>query len=429
MPTVAPPEIQTGEDPGLQTADNHQTARRAAIWYVQGVWQLRSLTRFTTGIHPVAKDVLLAVVLAVTLIVDLAGQDLPAESAFREADPFGYVLVVLLVLPLAVRTLLPLTVFFTILAAASATAALLYLPSSFGFGLIIATYTVARWCERPTSWVALILGQAFVTGAKLRALAAGIDINWFVWPIDAVYIGGAWFLGDSIRTGHRYAEELEANREELARRAIAEERARVARELHDTVGHSVSVMVVHAGAAEAVIDTDSQQARQALQSIGTVGRDTLAEMDRVLDVLSTDGESDTTRPGLAHLNALVDEYRQLGLDVHVSVEGQPVPLSPKLDLPAFRIIQEALTNTLKHAGTHQAEVTVTYGTRNLALKIRDDGRGSPRVTTRGRPRAGRGLVGMRERVSMLEGRFEAGPDPEGGFVVSAELPITGGDRR
>ncbi len=169
--------------------------------------------RRARALPPVVQDTALATVLAATLVYDLVRQDVPPGSPIRPADPLGYVLVALLVLPLALRRRYPVGVFTAILLVAVVVVALFYRPTSFGFGLIIATYTVARWCEPRASVIALLFAQAFGVYVKLRAIGLGIDVGWFEWPIDVVYFAAAWFLGYSIRTQQQYATALEHSRE------------------------------------------------------------------------------------------------------------------------------------------------------------------------------------------------------------------------
>jgi signal transduction histidine kinase len=376
------------------------------------------------AVPPTLRDTALAVVLTVPLLIDLARQEVPPGGPLRAADPLGFVLVALLILPLAVRRRYPIAVFSVILVDVIIVAALFYRPVSYGFGLIVATYTVAAHVPRPRSWVAHWLAQAFVIGIKLRAIAAGLDVGWFAWPLDMVYVGAGWYLGDTIQTRRRYADQLEHSREELARHAVIEERTNIARELHDAVGHAVSVMVVHAGAGERSIDSSPEKARRAFRAIGQVGRESLDDMDRLLGVLrsdETDGNA-LLRPSLANLPHLVDEFTDLGLDVTTTVVGTPSRLGPGVDQAAFRIVQEALTNTLKHAGPTRAEVTLRYGGDRLDVEVRDCGPRSGLTHRDPIERHGRGLTGMRERVEVQAGSLDLRRCPDGGFLVVARLP-------
>lgn len=388
---------------------------------------MRPITRLASAaasVPPTLRDTALAVVLAVPLLVDLARREIPEEGPFRAADPLGYVLVALLLLPLALRRRYPVVVFAVILVDAIVVAVLFYAPASYGFGLIVATYTVAAHVPRPGSWAALWLAQAFTMGIKLRAMAAGVEVGWFAWPLDMVYVGAGWFLGDTIQTKRHYADQLEHSREELARHAVIEERTNIARELHDAVGHALSVMVVHAGAGERSVDTRPERARRAFQAIGQVGRESLDDMDRLLGVLRSDETSGNAllRPSLVNLGHLVDEFTVLGLDVSTSIVGPETRLSPGVDQAAFRIVQEALTNTLKHAGPTTAEVTIRYGYDRLDVEIRDRGPRAGLAHSRPIESHGRGLTGMRERVDVQAGSLDVGPCSDGGFLVAARLP-------
>jgi signal transduction histidine kinase len=207
-----------------------------------------------------------------------------------------------------------------------------------------------------------------------------------------------------------------------AREAVAIERARIARELHDVVAHSMSVMVVQAGAARAVLGADPAQAEAALGRIEETGRTGLADMRRLLGILKADGD-DTglePQPGLRALDGLLERVRSAGLPVEAMVYGEPRTLPPGVDLTAYRLVQEALTNTLKHAGTASARVVIRYADRSIELEVADDGRGPPPESA---PSGGHGLVGMRERVALFGGTLETGGRPGGGFRVTARIPV------
>jgi signal transduction histidine kinase len=383
------------------------------------------LVRWVRSIPPLVQDTALALVLTVTLVIDLARQDIPPGGPVRPADTLGYVLVAMLILPLALRRRLPREVFLLVLVDAVVVGLLLYRPTSFGFGLIVATYTVARWCDPSLSLFAFVIAQAFGIFIKARGIAAGLDPGWFSWPLDAVYFGAAWFLGYSIRTRNEYAIALEKNREALAERAVQDERTRIARELHDAVGHSISVMVLHAGGAERVLDSNPDRARRAMVAVGDVGRAALAEMDQLLGILrAADGEANPIlRPSLTNLDDLVDDFRELGLDIDTEIDGDPVPLPPVVDQSAFRIVQEALTNTLKHAGPTRAEVSVTYSGSDVIVDVRDHGGQGPHGGTMAVDHHARGLIGMRERATLVKGDLDVGPCDDTGFRVRARLPI------
>jgi signal transduction histidine kinase len=217
------------------------------------------------------------------------------------------------------------------------------------------------------------------------------------------------------------AEQAEHARAEEERRAIAAERSRIARELHDVLAHSLSVMVVQSGAARRIVERDPERAAQAAELVRETGREALAELRHLFGpVRRGEGEELSGPPSIVRVEQLAARTRAAGLDVRVEVEGTPVELPPGVDLTAYRVVQEALTNTLKHAGSANAIVTVGYGANELAISVEDDGTpGEGALDESG----GHGLLGMRERVALYGGAIEAGPRPGGGFAVSARLPI------
>jgi signal transduction histidine kinase len=254
----------------------------------------------------------------------------------------------------------------------------------------------------------------------LAGLLGQSAMNFFTTTVEdtvfaMVLAGGAWALGEAARNRRKAIHEG-------ARRAVGDEQARIARELHDVIAHSVSVIVVQASAAEDVFDTRPDLARAALRSIEQAGRDALGELRTLLGGESP-GDPDPTRPqpGLARLDELAEPLRLAGLEVIVRSEGEAPKLPAGVDLSAYRIVQEALTNTLRHARATRAEVTVRYADRAVDLEVRDDGRGVPLVADVNG--AGRGLVGMRERAALLGGTLEAGPLAGGGYRVHAHLPL------
>ena len=297
------------------------------------------------------------------------------------------------------------------------------------------------------TWLAivLLLGSAGFYAAPRRAivaLAVAIGAYWMSrvisapaensdWFFTPAIMAGAWVLGRAFRNRRLAARSLEARadrlereQEERARLAAAEERTRIARELHDIVAHNVSTMVVQAGAGTRVLERDPNRARAALASIESSGRQALAEMRRLLGILRTDrdGLALAPQPGLAHLDALIDDVRGAGLPVELTVVGEPLALPSGIDLSAYRIIQEGLTNAIKHAGAAHAEVVVRYGEREVEIEIVDDGRGIAESAGDG-ARTGHGLVGMRERVNLYGGRLETGSRESGGYRVHACLPV------
>ncbi|HZA82059.1 MAG TPA: sensor histidine kinase, partial [Actinomycetes bacterium] len=240
-------------------------------------------------------------------------------------------------------------------------------------------------------------------------------------------LAAAWMLGDGARrrleaiaTAQQRAAELELARDELARRAVTEERLRIARELHDVVAHSMSIIAVQSGVGVHVLDSQPEEARKALVAVEATSRQALVEMRRLLGVLRQEAEtrgSLAPAPGLAEVEALAAEVARAGVRVEVRIEGTPAKLPAGLDLSAYRIVQEALTNVVRHAGPATARVAVRYGPGQVAVEVVDDGRG-------GAPGdQGHGIAGMRERAALYGGTLEAGPLPGGGFRVAASLPV------
>lgn len=238
------------------------------------------------------------------------------------------------------------------------------------------------------------------------------------------FLVGYIYRSNSRRTAElrERAERLERERHAEARAAVAEERSRIAREMHDVVAHSLSVMVVQAEAAEEMLGVDPERARTPLVAVQDTGRTALGELRRMLGVLREqggDGAALAPQPGLAGLDELVAQVRAAGLPVRLRVEGERRALPSGVDLSAYRIVQEGLTNTLKHAGPARAEVVVSYGHRHLDLRVSDDGRGHDPASNGD----GHGLVGMRERVALYGGELRAGPAPGGGYLLTARLPL------
>jgi signal transduction histidine kinase len=227
---------------------------------------------------------------------------------------------------------------------------------------------------------------------------------------------------EQVREAEERASRLEREREEDARAAVAEERARIARELHDVIGHSVSVMTVQASGVRRLLRPEQEREREALLIVEQTGREALAEMRRLVGVLRRPEEAPARapQPSLAHLDRLVEQARDAGLPVDVRIDGEPSQLPAGIDLTAYRLVQEGLTNAIKHAGATRAEIVVRYGDEDVELLVTDDGRGT---SSAGADGGGHGLVGMRERVAVYGGELDAGPRPEGGYALRARLPL------
>jgi len=242
--------------------------------------------------------------------------------------------------------------------------------------------------------------------------------------VFAVVWVASFLLGRKFEEGEaarERAERLEREREDQARVAVAEERARIARELHDVVGHSVSVMTVQASGVRRLLRDDQEREREALLIVERTGREALAEMRRMVGVLRRPEEAPALapQPSLEHLDRLVEQTREAGLPVDLRVEGSAVELPAGVDLTAYRLVQEGLTNALKHASANRAEVLVNYGDGQIEVTVSDDGKGVGNGDG-----GGHGLVGMRERVSVYGGELDAGPQPGGGYRLRAKLPLT-----
>jgi signal transduction histidine kinase len=248
------------------------------------------------------------------------------------------------------------------------------------------------------------------------------DSAWGDFVFISLLLTASWFAGLALNRkfaqaaeAHERAQRLEAEREAL----IGEERRRIARELHDVVAHSVSVMTVQAGGVRRLLRPDQEREREALLVVESTGREALTEMRRLLGMLRKTEEAPLApMPGLEGLGALVQQVRDAGLPVDFRVKGEPVPLPPGIDVSAYRIVQEALTNALKHASEARAEVTLRYAQDVIEVEIVNDGTADANGAV-----PGHGLVGMEERVALYGGKLEAGPRREGGFSVRAQLPV------
>ncbi|CAL9515179.1 sensor histidine kinase [Streptomyces pilosus] len=307
------------------------------------------------------------------------------------------------------------------------------------FALLVIVYTVAAIGARWASRLALTAGLCAAPLAQLRwpNEDQSVATNVAVMIFQAVPFALAWVLGDSIRTRRAYfaqleerAARLEKERAAQAKVAVAAERARIARELHDVVAHNVSVMVVQADGAAYVLDAAPDQAKKALETISSTGRQALAEMRRLLGVLRTGEHQEAgeyvPQPDVRQIEDLVGQCRESGLPVDFKVEGTPRPLPSGVELTAYRIVQEALTNTRKHGGPNAgASVRLVYFDDGLGLLVEDDGKGAPHELYEegGFDGQGHGLIGMRERVGMVGGTLDAGPRPGGGFRISVLLPL------
>jgi signal transduction histidine kinase len=362
--------------------------------------------------RPAFRDALVAIALALLVVAEITTTDVAGPMALLVPLGLGATL------PLAARRRAPVVVLVVVLASLIALDRLSEVqePQVTLLPILVATFSVGAYAPRRPA----VLGL----GIALAAVLADQ-------PDDFVVMGplfaATWLVGRLLRSHTLQAarlaamtEVLEREQAENARLAIEHERVRIARELHDVVAHSVSVIVVQAGAERMALGEERSSTREVLREIERTGREALAEMRRLVGVLRRDGEVPdlAPQPSLKYLDDLVKHVERAGLAVELSVEGDPVELVPSLDVSSFRIIQEALTNTLKHAGPARATVTVRYGDRRLELEIDDDGAGTPSLNG-----VGHGLIGMRERVALHGGELEVDSSPGGGFTVRASLPL------
>jgi signal transduction histidine kinase len=348
-------------------------------------------------------------------------------------------------LPLLARRHAPRTVLACIVVADIAFALAHGSAMAVGASVVVAAYTVGTRSRRRDALPALVLT---LTGLAVQFGVSG-DLGG---PADLVgvmiVVVAAWWLGDTLRTRREHAialeartreleirtRELEEAREELARRAVVDERLRIARELHDIVAHSMGVVVVQAMVADAVLTDDPAQARRAVAAIRDTGRSTLDELRGLLGVLRSKDDGTTPLPGLADLEALIDQMTTAGMRVAVEVRGQRGAVPQTVDLAAYRVVQESLTNALRHAAGSAVRVEVEYRPDSVAVRVTDDGglssaagvpggAGRSPVVPAG---TGNGLAGMAERIALFGGTFSAGPRAGGGFEVTAHLPVSGG---
>jgi signal transduction histidine kinase len=279
-----------------------------------------------------------------------------------------------------------------------------------------ALYALAVWTP-PRRFA---LGTALIVAADLAASAGPKGKLDNTLPFAVVTPVVMLLVRRVVGDRERRAELAERERDLAAREAVVEERARIARELHDAIAHDVSIMVVQAGAERRVLDGEHGSTREVLETVERIGRGALTEMRRLVGMLRSDaGEPLAPQPGLNDLPILVTRVREAGLSVELRVEGERRELPVGVELSAYRIVQEALTNALKHAGEARAAVYVRYGVDSLELEIVDDGAGDAAPSSSG----GHGLVGMRERAALFGGSFDAGRRPSGGFSVRVLLPI------
>ena len=390
--------------------------------------------------HPGGTDILITLAFAVLALLNLyvnwgTGSGL---SSF-----FAVLLTLLVILPLIVRRRYPLGVliFMTL---AVITFREFNIPESpfINYALLLAFFNAGAYGRlRFRNWtrgasVFIVIG--FLTySIFFQQRGSDVPTQTILYQISAVLLNvflfaAAWWIGEVFRIRNQRELELqertlqlEKERDENARRAVMEERVRIARELHDVVAHHVSVMGIQAGAARRILKQQPEKANDVLTQIESSSRQAVAELQRLLGFLREENQVDdiAPQPSLKQLDYLLHQMRLTGLSISVNKEGEEISLPPGVDLSAYRIVQEALTNTLKHAGPVSAAVTIRYLNNAVELEIKDNGN-TPQSAIN-QDSKGRGLIGMRERVSLHGGEFSAGRLPEGGFSVKAKLPLKG----
>jgi signal transduction histidine kinase len=381
------------------------------------------------GLNPWLVDGSMALLFAVVGLLTTSGRGDVSQSLYEPRDSLAVVLVLAATVPFVFRRRFPLAVLLFCTGAVTILSVLGHNEGATPFFLWVAVVTVAASC----STAKVLVGAGWIFSALLvLLLSEGSSLSLSGFSLNCALFAAMFMFGISIRNRRERIEALEERahahereKEEEARRAVADERLHIARELHDVVAHSMGVIAVQASVGEHVIDDDPAEAKRALEAISGVSRSTLAEIRHLLGVLR-EADADeggapayAPAPGLDDLDRLVHELDGAGIRVELSYDGTRVELPRGVDLTAYRIVQEALTNVLKHAGLASARVLVHYEPGALGLEVVDDGRG---VNGRSDGRTGHGLVGMRERVAVYGGTLDAGPRSGGGFRVAARLP-------
>jgi signal transduction histidine kinase len=384
--------------------------------------------------RPRATDLTIALIVAAIAVAGVVFNDpadtLPGYPIPRAANAFAVIIVAVGGLALIWRRIKPIPVLLVTVAMLILREKMHFISGADSIPPLIAAYTVGAYVEsrRRVTWVAagVLLIVAFVNIIDERLTSTSDYIASII--ANTIIFATAFLLGDNIRQRRQRLADLQQRnafleREQgmLADRAVADERTRIARELHDVVAHSVSVMAIQAGGARRVVHTKPQLAEEALTVIEATARKTLEELRGLLGVLRTDhaDQAHAPQPGIGDLTDLINGDPTL--DVKLTVEGASALTPAMVDLSAYRIVQEALTNVRKHAGTTSAAVAVAirYLPDSVEVEVVDDGRGAAANQTGG----GHGLVGMRERAALCGGKLDAGPRPGGGWIVRATLPV------
>jgi signal transduction histidine kinase len=377
-------------------------------------------------------DVLLVVGIAAVQVLGCWASErigLGRTPDWRPLDPLGYALLVAGPLFLLLRRRWPARVLAATLACGLVYAARTYPEGPSQLGIYPALWTVALTLPRRTAWVAASGTAVAAAGAELFLYGSTMFDGEPLYA--AVTVFAAMWWGEAVRARRAYVAELrdraeraERTREEEARRRVDEERMRIARELHDVVSHTIGVISVQAGVASHLLERRPDKAAESLAAIRQASDEALGELHAMLGVLRDgDGGGEaplSPAPGLGELDVLVAQAAGAGVDVRVSRQGRPRRLPPAVDLACYRVVQESLTNVVRHARASRAEITVTHADGRVTVEVTDDGRAGRNGHGTG---SGQGILGMRERARALGGSLEAGPRPGGGFRVLATLPV------
>jgi signal transduction histidine kinase len=399
-----------------------------------------------------AGDLLLASAVTAVMVTSMVAraslvrEDDDQEFRFAPADDVGLLLVLACAVPLLWRRRAPLAALVATCLAFVEYQRLGYAPPPLPFAALVALYSVSIQLELASS---IAVTGTLISGVLALALTHHSPLTDDEFLVYVISVVGAWLLGCAVQLSRarlalavERAEQVAMEQDLATAAALHRDRAQIARELHDVVAHHVGVIVTQAGATlrslsrapdppvtGGTVDRtlDPDDVRSALSSIESAGREAMVEMRRMLEVLEpTAGPSGVRPPRLDGLHALVARTEQAGLPVRLRVRGVERPLPSAVELTAYRIVQEALTNVLKHAGRTQVEVDLDHGPEALAVRVRDRGAGqagAPNGVPTGGPHDGRGVVGMRQRVASLRGWISVGPHPDGGFEVLAQLPV------
>ena len=372
-------------------------------------------------------DAALALLLFAIGLWELLGEPI-ADDVVQGPLALNLAAVALITLSLAIRRRAPLAVSATVFAAIALRALvaepLESLPSF--LAALVAAYSVAAYSTMRPALLGLALAVGMIEIAAVRGSGGDASPD----PVAApIFLAAVWAVGRVASSRHagaraieRRAAELNRRREEETRAAVATERRRIARELHDSVSHSLAMIAMQSGGAQGILRRQPERAEESLRSIERAAREGLTEMRRMLGLMGENGTETelSPQPEIARVETLIERARQAGLEVSFESEGEPRPVAPAVDLSAYRIVQEALTNAAKHAGRCRAAVALRWRQRTLELEVTNDG--AP-PASHDEHSSGRGMIGMRERAAVVGGELEAGPSENGGFRVRARLPL------